>query len=318
MTAVFEYRTVDPKYKPSVKKTSKSIIFDYPGIDPYNSTSYLVTLPPGRFTIECLGSSSLGNGAYTSGTLNVKKSMTIYLFIGSRSQQKDFPQPAFNGGGAGYNSGGGATDIRLVSGEWDDFFSLKSRIMVAAGAGGYDGYSSQGYGGMINGIDAYGSYSGRGATQTSGGKGYKEGKFGKGGSYIYSSSQTDYGAGGGGGYYGGGTGAGSGCCGGGGGSSFISGYEGCNAISAESTEDHIVHSNQTIHYTGISFEDGIMYAGNYSSIPLSHKDSKNYGRIRISSESRINYFRASCKIRRNSFISETCVLMVSLLSWQHC
>ncbi|MFR6022531.1 MAG: glycine rich domain-containing protein [Clostridia bacterium] len=29
--------------------------------------------------------------------------------------------------------GGGATDIRLVSGEWNDFESLKSRIMVAGG-----------------------------------------------------------------------------------------------------------------------------------------------------------------------------------------
>ena len=32
--------------------------------------------------------------------------------------------------------GGGATDVRLTPGEWNNFDSLKSRIMVAAGGGG--------------------------------------------------------------------------------------------------------------------------------------------------------------------------------------
>ena len=34
------------------------------------------------------------------------------------------------------NDGGGATDIRLISGNWDSFESLKSRIMVAGGSSG--------------------------------------------------------------------------------------------------------------------------------------------------------------------------------------
>lgn len=49
--------------------------------------------------------------------------------------------------------------------------------------------------------------------------------------------------------------------GGGGGSSFISGYEGCNAISAESTENNIIHTNQPNHYSGKVFVDTVMKAG---------------------------------------------------------
>ncbi len=63
----------------------------------------------------------------------------------------------YNGGGSGGYStvgietgtnGGGATDIRLLNGNWNDFESLKSRIMVAGGGGGssyisgYDGCNS--------------------------------------------------------------------------------------------------------------------------------------------------------------------------------
>jgi hypothetical protein len=37
--------------------------------------------------------------------------------------------------------GGGATDVRLVSGAWNDTASLASRIMVAGAAGSaYEGY----------------------------------------------------------------------------------------------------------------------------------------------------------------------------------
>ena len=110
--------------------------------------------------------------------------------------------PGWNGGGEGTSAvdmngpqtgggGGGATDIRIVSGDWNNFSSLKSRIMVAAGGGGSSGGKSGGgaisisadamvgYGGAGGGIEGYNGednvstrgvkYCGTGATQAEGG-----------------------------------------------------------------------------------------------------------------------------------------------------
>ena len=48
----------------------------------------------------------------------------------------------------------------------------------------------------------------------------------------------------------------------GGGSSFISGHNGCDAIKEESTEDNIIHTGQSIHYSGLYFTDTVMIDGN--------------------------------------------------------
>ena len=48
---------------------------------------------------------------------------------------------------------------------------------------------------------------------------------------------------------------------GGGGSSFISGHNGCNAIKEESTENNIIHTGQSIHYSGLYFTDTVMIDG---------------------------------------------------------
>ena len=314
---MFQYRVVDPKYKASVKKTSKSIVFNYPSKDPCESSPYLVVLPQGRFKIECWGSLGYhtGCGAYTSGILNVQKSLAIYLYIGSYIPGQKQAGSPYNGGGSGDRTGGGATDVRLISGEWDDFISLKSRIMVAAGGGGHDCEHDSGYGGRINGLNAKSYNPGLGATQTSGGKGFISGKFGIGGSYNLSDGFNDHGGGGGGGYYGGGTGSGRGNCGGGGGSSFISGYPECNAINALSTEDNITHTNQPIHYSGIFFENSEMIEG-HSEMPLKNGTTglgnKEEGAVRISSETRIRYAKVSCsaKIRDNNLIIIYIIIVV--------
>ena len=86
-----------------------------------------------------------GNGGYTSGIIQLQKDEKLYVYVGGQGSDavvgKDSPK-GFNGGGLGTwdhsdddaaGAGGGATDIRLVSGNWNDFTSLKSRIMVAAG-----------------------------------------------------------------------------------------------------------------------------------------------------------------------------------------
>ena len=248
-----------------------------------------------------------GKGAYTTGDVYLTKSQVVYIYVGSKGSDnisltstENQDVGGYNGGGSLssgqgiYGStGGGSTDIRIVSGTWNDFNSLKSRIMVAAGGGGAN-FRNQGYGegnggaggtliGM-NGEEALtdGSYFrsdfshgyelGTGGTQTGGG--YKViyylngtvenvqdcndclGKFGMANQEI---NQT----GGGSGYYGGGNNSHGGA---GGGSSFISGYNGCDAISENSTESNIVHTGQSIHYSGIKFENSNMIAGN-SNVP---------------------------------------------------
>ena len=66
--------------------------------------------------------------------------------------------------------------------------------------------------------------------------------------------------GGGGGYYGG-AGGGDWGAGGAGGSSFISGHNGCDAIKEESIENNIIHTGQSIHYSGLYFTDTVMIDG---------------------------------------------------------
>ncbi|EAY06197.1 glycine-rich cell wall structural protein, putative [Trichomonas vaginalis G3] len=156
--------------------------------------------------------------------------------------------------------------------------------MVAAGAGsgervcGGDGGSLIGYSSDQDYI-AYNNHANRttGGTQTSGGifgcetllKGCGiSGRFGIGGS---GNNEKDHGPSGGGGYYGGGGVIWAGSAGGG--SSFISGYEGCDAIYENSTENHIYHTGRPLHYSGKYFTDAIMIDGQ-SSMPST--DLKRY------------------------------------------
>ena len=248
---------------------------------------------------NCIGA----KGGYTSGKLNLSKQAFIYIYVGQHpiygyrdSLGQVFPK-GYNGGGAGssqiYNkanrfgqyggSGGGATDIRLIASNWDNFNSLKSRIMVAAGGcgGTYRPIKNKeaGVGGGLNGFDGQDcdgrvtDYLGTGGTQTYAGncqayldtingvsiKDSKlyQGGFGFGGD---STIDTDCGGGGGSGYYGGGASCRGHVCAGGG-SSFISGYLGCDAIAESSTEDNIIHTGQPNHYSGKVFSNPVMIDG---------------------------------------------------------
>ena len=126
-----------------------------------------IVLQPGTYFIECYGAQGGkgmadgqfthpgGKGAYVSGILPLKSRTTFFLYIGGKgndaSLSTERAQGGWNGGGnAGKDigdinlnyhddpsgAGGGATDIRLINGPWDDPESLKSRIMVAAGGSG--------------------------------------------------------------------------------------------------------------------------------------------------------------------------------------
>lgn len=220
----------------------------------------------GKYKIELWGAqgysgnwSAGGKGAYVTGNIKLNANKSIMIFVGGSGNNK-----GYNGGGSGTFYGGGATDVRVDYNN-DNDFSLIERIMVASGGSGAYNFSSSWYrtgtdGGTINGKN--GSVTTgtipTGGTQTSGGKGNStslEGKFGFGGNNTNSNVAS---SGGGGGYYGGGatTNIGYSTEVGGSGSSFISGYENCDAMDKDGK-----HTGQPNHYSGLIFTDSNMISG---------------------------------------------------------
>ena len=195
------------------------------------------------------GGSVGGNGGYTAGSVYLEQGLELYVYVG-QSRSNSSGGVSFNGSfsSAGGLPGGGATDIRLVGGEWNDFESLKTRIMVAGSGGSGNGKAGAGGGliGKAGGTNNPG-------TQTKGGESYNN---------MYVHGGFGYGGGGcsgGSGYYG----AGGAACSSGaaGGSSYISGHAGCNAIKASSTKTNIVHTGNSVHFSGYSFFDTVMIDG---------------------------------------------------------
>jgi len=278
----------------------------------YTGAPREVVLPPGRYRIECwgarggipAGTTIMAKGGYTSGILTLSQPVTLYIYVGEAGNNTA-NSVGWNGGGMcgtvswwgnRVSSGGGATDIRLVGGAWDNAVSLRSRIMVAGAGGGsyynFDGTNTGGYGGVggnLNGgvISTYGwSPTGVdnatlctvntdiGGKQNAGGVNRlgtttygNPGVFGRGGHFNQVNSPF-IAAGGGGGWYGGGGGAhASATIGGvfalavtgGGGSSFISGHAGCNAVNEDGT-----HRNNPTHYSNLVFTETIMIDGRNS------------------------------------------------------
>ena len=197
-----------------------------------------------------------GKGAYVSGEINLNKGEKLYVYVGESSVPTR-TITVFNNGtpNIGGRNGGGATDIRLVAGEWDDFDSLKSRIMVA-GAGGTGTLENEGeilIVGAGGGLVGYPGGKSDSGTQVSAGSPqnshYLESTFGV----------ANGGCTGGNGYYP----AGAAACtnGSGGGSSFISGHNGCDAIDKDSVLGNVIHTGQSIHYSGYRFSNTIMIDG---------------------------------------------------------
>lgn len=261
----------------------------------YNGDFQTFTAPaPGNYKIELWGAQGAGTygakGAYVKGNIILSEEQLLYIYVGG---QGNGLTGGYNGGANVLKSGvtvsgtrtgtggGGATDVRLTSGTWNNFDSLKSRIMVAGGGGGngYGENTAVGVGGGLYGETGNGTPSvcgSWGGKQTSSDGYYCEDKpetkggFGFGGSTLTESTTVvTTGGGGGGGYYGGGgnisvTNNYQNMGSGGGGSSFISGFSGCDAISSSSTSTNIIHTNQANHYSGKVFTNGSMIAGNTS------------------------------------------------------
>ena len=237
----------------------------------YTGNVQSIELLPGKYKLECWGASGAnpdywnslggyshpGNGGYICGELSINHFLVLYIQVGARN--------GYNGGG--YSSigqcGGGATDIRLISGAWNNLDSLKSRILVAGGGGGDEwGYSKGGAGGNFTGgtgtpgRTSNGQRYCYGGTQTSGGSGYVKGGFGYGG---YLNTSTDLGGCGGGGWYGGGSNLYSG--GGGGGSSYAAGHPECDNTYHESYQKSIVLQN-------VNYQQGINNGNGYAIITM--------------------------------------------------
>ena len=166
-----------------------------------------------------------GMGGYSTGTLtNQTHGKTLYVYVGGQGNSgtctNSICTGGYNGGGYRYTykGGGGATDIRISGGAWNDATGLKNRIIVAGG-GGSDGASNKNgmYGGGESGGAAsqyYGSH-GYGGTQTgfttsvtvassqptTNSSSNYPGGFGFGGFGVYQSN--GYAGAGGGGWYGG-------------------------------------------------------------------------------------------------------------------
>ena len=226
------------------------------------------------------GSANSGKGAYTKGYIKLNAGDVLYFYVGQQGQENG--TATFNGGGEGAvtngvrkASGGGATDVRLKNGVWNDIPSLQSRIMVAAGGGSGDFYNSGSAGGTLIGgngaIQNGGAIPGSGGTQILGGT--NGGAFGRGGAGTNTyTNNCSLAYGGGGGYYGGGGGTSGtgtqtdGICTsqgyGGGGSSFISGYAGVNATTIAGAA--ITHTYDTRHSSEKFFLKGQMVAGEHS------------------------------------------------------
>ena len=242
-----------------------------------------------------LKNNEFGNGAYTSGCIELTKGDVIYVYVGGAGTDAILKQDSpggWNGGGYGIwdqtddesgGGGGGATDFRLILSDapdgWSGFTSLASRIMVAGGGGGYHYSDIAGHGGTVDSpgnakIKSNGTIVAYGGTQT---YGYK---FGVGEDASGKHGSTDGIGGGGGGYYGGFHGISSTSIfndpqhplgpinpissSAAGGSSFISGFTGCDAIASTSAENSVVHTGQPVHYSGMQFVNTTMIAGNVS------------------------------------------------------
>lgn len=296
-------------------------------IETYNTPSgYETFIAPitGEYQIQLWGASggnissySGGKGAYTKGNIHLEQGETLYVYVGGVGTSSS---GGYNGGGtissnqANYGiGGGGATDIRLTSGSWNNQTSLNSRIMVAAGGGGanhrgmFYGEGTGGAGGALQGIDgisqnhtnSYGYGYGIGGSQIAGGStfwqsasntyGPVNGSFGQGGGTEISSELVQ--SAGGGGYYGGG---GSAHGGAGGGSSYISGYAGCIAITSQTStlpktgcSLGTTNINCSYHYSGKKFTNTTIIAGN-ASMPthdgtstMTGNDGNGYAKINL-------------------------------------
>ena len=215
----------------------------------YTGSVQSLTLLAGTYSINSWGGDGYtqtagynGKGGFASGILTLPSTQTVYIYVGGLGTYPAGGVSAnvwtFNGGGVGYpaanaayGNGGGASDVRLTGGLWDNLASLSSRVIVAGGggAGRNSSYIGGNGGGLTGGTGTYFSPDQAGGptggTQIGGGTntGYTAGltlaTLGKAQTWDGTTLTASFLAGGGGGYYGGASGR----VAGGGGSCYLGG-----------------------------------------------------------------------------------------------
>lgn len=150
---------------------------EYGKIFKYRGQSETITLEGGTYQIQCWGAAgggeNGGKGSYVKGIFDIADETIIHVYVGGQGTEYseiNEENGGFNGGGNSYQGfgGGGASDVRLYKGEWDDTTSLLTRIIVAAGGGGSskaNAVSETGAGG--NGGDFTNGFNGISLTATS-------------------------------------------------------------------------------------------------------------------------------------------------------
>jgi hypothetical protein len=161
-------KAVDLLVKQKGKTYPSGTVFNYS----YTGTVQEVTLPPGRYKLQCWGaqggnsgsySGTGSKGGYSEGEITLTEVTTLYIFVGGKGgngSSTSLVNGGWNGGGgsvgrSSYNSsntygisypacGGGATDIALVTSGMSysggrtnrTSASLLSRFIVAGGGAG--------------------------------------------------------------------------------------------------------------------------------------------------------------------------------------
>ena len=239
------------------------------------SYTYIVSAT-GTYRIEAWGASPNNNynqytaarpayGGYTAGDIFLEKGTILYFYVGSTSGT--FNCCTKQGEDA---TSGGATDVRLVNGDWNNVNSLRSRIMVAGGGGASYADNTAAGGSNAGGLSSYAvshsAHPSYASTQTESGTAGLNGT--KGGFGYGGTNSSSWYCSGGGGYYGGSSGPS-----GAGGSSFISGHTGCVAITSSTSTDPRTGTNGascttgisdnlcSIHYSGKKFSNTVMIDG---------------------------------------------------------
>jgi hypothetical protein len=267
---------------------------------------YEVDFQAGEYMIEVWGAAGGaatlgrinkgGNGGYASGFINVKNRRKFYFYVGTAGKNANGGTPGsagYNGGAIGGNDphnndcasggSGGATDMRILSGAWNDETSLQSRIIVAGGGGSGGCYLKGGEGGHGGGLsgtkgsdnEPRTAIGGEGGTQISG---YKLGEGQRG------TAGNDAGGSGGGGHWGG-YGGGStpdaiGGAGGGGGSSYVSGHPNCSVNSLYSFEStKIIAGNDPSLLVVNNYGSGLVKIVTVSIYSMRGKTCKVYNRF---------------------------------------
>ena len=143
-------------------ETNQSYYFSYPCATTDECSPYKIVLPSGIYFLEVWGAQGGnsagytgigGYGGYSAGIYIARRTTTLYLHIGGSSPGSLPSKPGYNGGSISIYAcdgpGGGATDFRTSSKNWNEDFD--SRIIIAGGGGGAFREINGGNGGGLEG-----------------------------------------------------------------------------------------------------------------------------------------------------------------------